>query len=321
MKQFDAIIFDLDGTLWDTTETCVRVWNQVADEMGVDHPHVTAEIMRGLTGKPHDQCIADFYNGLSQIQLDQLNRKTAVGDNEAIAREGGHIYAGVGDGLVRLKKRWPLMIVSNCQAGYIETFFDLTGFGPLFTDHECWGRTGRSKSDNLATIMERNGLRAPLVVGDTEGDGRAARDNGVPFAHVSYGFGQAQRPELVADDFGSLVTKLIALERTSMVEVRRYGEGVTSAAAWLAWSCTSSRTRGFHSDGFRHHVPPSNMPASSSLFSLHSAFPLAAARWRSASHDDIRAALHALNSSVPQQLVSSPLSVEMSTPRSRPVAS
>jgi phosphoglycolate phosphatase len=103
-----------------------------------------------------------------------------------------------------LAARYPLFIVSNCQAGYIEIFMASTGFAPLFRDHECWGNTGRPKADNLRALIARNGLRAPLFVGDTSGDEAAAAANGVPFVFASYGFGECGEPTAVVDSFRRL---------------------------------------------------------------------------------------------------------------------
>ncbi len=61
---------------------------------------------------------------------------------------------------------------------------------------------------NLASVIERNGLQAPLMVGDADGDEAAARFAGTPFAFVSYGFGQAVNPDYIFDSFGQLVSEL-----------------------------------------------------------------------------------------------------------------
>ena len=44
-------------------------------------------------------------------------------------------------------------------------------------------------------MARRNGLQAPIYVGDTAGDQQAARQAGVPFVFAQYGFGQAHQPD------------------------------------------------------------------------------------------------------------------------------
>lgn len=125
-----------------------------------------------------------------------------------IARLGGTLYPGVVEGLAQLRERYRLFIVSNCQVGYIETFYRLSGLGDLFDDYESFGNTGNPKGMNLASVIQRNGLRAPLMVGDADGDETAARFAGTPFAFVSYGFGRTVNPDYVFDSFATLVSSL-----------------------------------------------------------------------------------------------------------------
>jgi phosphoglycolate phosphatase len=104
-------------------------------------------------------------------------------------------------------RRVPLFIVSNCQAGYIETFLRWSA-GP-FIDFECWGNTGLPKADNLRRIIDRNGLRSPVLVGDTAGDQAAASACGVPFVYVDYGFGECREFERRFSSFEALTEWLL----------------------------------------------------------------------------------------------------------------
>lgn len=202
------MVFDLDGTLWDTSAACAQAWNEVLAEEGIDFRTITQEDVRVVTGKPHDDCIRITFADLPVAQVDRLIEATAVRDNEVIARLGGTLYPGVPSGLALLAERYRLFIVSNCQVGYIETFFRLSGLGDLFDDYESFGNTGNPKGMNLASVIERNGLQAPLMVGDADGDETAARFAGVPFAYVSYGFGQTLAPDYTFETFPVLVAGL-----------------------------------------------------------------------------------------------------------------
>lgn len=50
----DGIIFDVDGTLWDSTEIVAGAWNQAIIEEGITDVHLTGEILKGLFGKTMD---------------------------------------------------------------------------------------------------------------------------------------------------------------------------------------------------------------------------------------------------------------------------
>ena len=65
----------------------------------------------------------------------------------------------------------------------------------LFCDYEEWERTGLTKGENIRLVMERNGYRKAVYVGDTRKDQEAAQAAGIPFIHASYGFGKTEEPD------------------------------------------------------------------------------------------------------------------------------
>jgi phosphoglycolate phosphatase len=200
----DAVIFDLDGTLWDTSETCAAAWNRVTLELGLDGRLVTADDMRSVAGLSHLDAVRQVFDGLSEADVALISERSALEDNRALAEAGGILYAGVTEHVPRLGQAMPLLIVSNCQAGYIEIFLRTSGLSGYFVDFECWGNTQKSKGENLARVIARNGLRAPWFVGDTEGDWRAARENGVRFVHAAYGFGSVPECDARIATFGEI---------------------------------------------------------------------------------------------------------------------
>jgi phosphoglycolate phosphatase len=200
----DALIFDLDGTLWDTTQTCARAWNRVVARLGIPYRPIEAAEVRAVAGKSHIEAIRAVFTDLDEPVIESICRDTAHEDNRAIAEEGGEIYPGVLEQVPLYRKRAPLMIVSNCQSGYIEVFLEQSKLQTQFVDIECWGNTGATKAANLASIMARNGVRRPLFVGDTEGDHEAARAAGAAFVHASYGFGAVTACDHRIDCFDEL---------------------------------------------------------------------------------------------------------------------
>jgi phosphoglycolate phosphatase len=185
----DALIFDLDGTLWDTSETCAAAWNRVTRELGIEARSVTADDIRTVAGLPHTEGVRRIFNELREADVLRISERSQVEDNRALAESGGLLFPGVSERVPHLSATWPLMIVSNCQSGYIEVFLRTSGLVNHFADFECWGNTGRTKGENLASVIDRNRLRTPWFIGDTESDWLAARENGVHFVHAGYGFG------------------------------------------------------------------------------------------------------------------------------------
>ncbi|HEX6278183.1 MAG TPA: HAD family hydrolase [Polyangiaceae bacterium] len=197
----DALIFDLDGTLWDTCDTCAAAWNRVTRALGLAVREVTADDVRGVAGLPHTEGVRRVFDDLSEADVELVSERTQREDNRALAETGGTLYPGVSELVPRLGAALPLFIVSNCQAGYIEVFLETSGLTRYFADFECWGRTGRTKSENLRSLVDRNRLWTPWFVGDTEGDRNAARENGVRFAHAAYGFGKVSDSDARLETF------------------------------------------------------------------------------------------------------------------------
>ncbi len=190
MLKLDSLIFDLDGTLWDSTDGIIETWNELLKGYPEIDKVVTREEMAGNFGRPLPEIARRMFpDQTPQMQMQLMDE---CGDKEIVylTEHGGLLYPQTEEVLKRLSEKIPLFIVSNCQAGYIESFFEGNGMGSYFKDHECIGVTGLSKGENIRLIIERNGLRAPAYVGDTQGDADAARAAGVPFIYAAYGFGQ-----------------------------------------------------------------------------------------------------------------------------------
>lgn len=203
-----AILFDLDGTLWDAADAVSFAWNRTLDRVAPDiAARMTPARMRGYMGQSMEQIADDFLKEAPRERRLALLRQCCEEENAYVAEHGGILFPGLEDTLRELHGRYALGIVSNCQAGYIEAFFAHHGLQRYFDDYENPGRTGLLKADNIALVRSRNGYQPLLYVGDTQGDCDAAAEAGVPFVHAAYGFGRIDRrvPAITA------VTQLPAL--------------------------------------------------------------------------------------------------------------
>jgi phosphoglycolate phosphatase len=86
--------------------------------------------------------------------------------------------------------------VSNCQSGYIEVFFKISGMEHYFSGHQCYGTKNLPKADNIKDIINDHNLQAPVYIGDTMGDYNAATKAGVPFVFAAYGFGEVNEDQV-----------------------------------------------------------------------------------------------------------------------------
>jgi phosphoglycolate phosphatase len=191
----DAIIFDIDGTIWDSTEVVEKAWNLAAKKAGILDKHITAAELKALFGRPMEEIIDILFADETEEKKAELGPLCFEYEHAFLKKEPGKIYPGVEDMLKLLHGYYRLFIVSNCQAGYIETVLHATGFGPFFEDYACPGDTGLLKAENIRLIMERNGLKSAIYVGDTQMDAEACKKAGIPIIYAAYGFGKAEQPE------------------------------------------------------------------------------------------------------------------------------
>ena len=142
--------------------------------------------------------------------LDEETRQNIIDacseeEHRCLRRTPGTLYPELETTLAALSSRYPLFIVSNCEAGYIETFLEVTGLGKYFTDFECPGNTGLVKGPNNKLIIKRNHLSSPVYVGDTQGDKDSAVYAGIPFCYASYGFGSVDTWDYKIETFSDLL--------------------------------------------------------------------------------------------------------------------
>ena len=191
---YDSVIFDLDGTLWDSCQSVAESWRDTLAKWhgGLFVPGV--EDIQSIMGMTEEQIAEKLFSAYGPAALavcqDCIRRENAY-----IAAHGARLYPGVEELLRTLSLSRGLYIVSNCQQGYIECFLKYTGFARFFRDYECSGNTGLNKAENIRLVVRRNRLLHPVYVGDTRMDQASAAAAGLPFIHAAYGFGQVERPD------------------------------------------------------------------------------------------------------------------------------
>ncbi|WP_294384925.1 HAD family hydrolase [uncultured Clostridium sp.] len=203
--EFDGIIFDLDGTLWDSTAEVAKTWSTIISEYNINRKEVTVEDLKPCMGKLLDEIAKILLPDLDEKMQMKIMKECCDYENEYLGEYGATLYNKLEETLEKLAKDYKLFIVSNCQDGYIESFFKAHGLNKYFVDYECPGRTGLAKAENIKLIVERNNLKKPVYVGDTQGDANSAKAANVPFIYAKYGFGEVEEFENEIESFEDLL--------------------------------------------------------------------------------------------------------------------
>ena len=191
--KYESLIFDIDGTLWDSRALVAEGYNIQLKKEGLDHLCVTAEDLKPLFGKVMTE-IADVI--LASIdpkdRYDLMERCMETENNYLFENECKIGYPGVMETVEALSRQYRLFIVSNSQCGYPELCMDKLGLTPYIEGHMCFGDTGTSKGKTIRALMERHGIENAVYIGDTQGDYEATLEAGVPFIFAAYGFGDPE---------------------------------------------------------------------------------------------------------------------------------
>lgn len=201
----DSIIFDLDGTLWDATDGAAVIWNEVAGKYTEVTDIISADRLKALYGLPLEEIAVKLLPSVSRDTAIKIMRESTIKQCPYLEKTGGILFTGLEDTLIKLKEKYRLFIVSNCEEGYIQCFLKAHRLDQYFEDFEYPGRSGVLKADNIRLIMNRNQLLNPVYVGDTIGDAAASKKAGIPFIYARYGFGSVEDYDYVIDSFPELL--------------------------------------------------------------------------------------------------------------------
>ncbi len=206
-----GLIFDLDGTLWDSTGVIRPVWNEVLTSRG--RAALSEEDFAALMGLTKAEIAARVLPDRPESERVAVVDECFRAEQLVLARRGAMLYPRLRETLEELRGRCGLFLVSNCAPGYLDAFFTAHGLRGLFDDYETHGGTGLSKGGNIRLVCERNGLTRAWFVGDTASDAAAAAEAGLPFIFAAYGFGAVPEARWRIDSIEALPALMEDIER------------------------------------------------------------------------------------------------------------
>ncbi len=191
--KLNSLIFDIDGTLWDSRALVAEGYNIQLCREGYDHLCVDAEVLRPLFGKTMAAIADVILAEVPQPERYALMERCMDTENKYLAENECRIgYEGVKETLEILAKDYRLFIVSNAQCGYPELCIEKLGLGHLIEGHLCYGDTGTEKGETILELMRRHNIPSGVYIGDTQGDFEATLVADIPFIWAAYGFGNPE---------------------------------------------------------------------------------------------------------------------------------
>ena len=203
---FESLIFDIDGTLWDSRALVAKGYNVQLKEAGLEHIVIDADVLKTVFGKTMTEIADILFEELPAQERYPLLEKCMEQEDKILHADPCNIgYPKVKETLTELAKKHRLFIVSNSQSGYPQLCIEKMGLQGLIADHLCYGDTGTCKGETIKKLMADNQITSACYVGDTAGDMEAADHAGIPFIFCTFGFGNPDHYWKKIDSFEQLL--------------------------------------------------------------------------------------------------------------------
>lgn len=216
MKKYNAVLFDLDGTLLDTTEGVVAAVRKTILDNEFPIPDET--VLKSFVGPPMQKTMGEVFNLDKETALRVANE---FRENYKSTLFQARLYDGVSELLQSLRKSgWKIAVATNKShqnAVSILERFGILQYCDFAQGSDMEGKL--SKKDILERCIHVLGCNKNevVLVGDSIYDLQGAEQAGVDFAAVTYGFGfirgdevSSKRCVFVADDAVGLMQWLTA---------------------------------------------------------------------------------------------------------------
>ena len=213
MPHYDAILFDVDGTLIDSAPGILNTLEMVFRDMGVDLTNVN---LRRYIGPPLRKSFAEHFSDPAKIE--EATERYRMSYHEKGSHEGG-VYPGVPEMLRRLKDAGFTLCTATCKPTEVVTpILEEQGIAGYFA---FVGGASMDESRDTKTDVIRHVLRQPalqgkrvLMVGDRSDDMQGAANCGLDAAGVLYGYGSREElepfhPKLLVESCKELTDKLL----------------------------------------------------------------------------------------------------------------
>lgn len=214
MKKKQVLLFDLDGTLSDSSEGITKAVQVALRHFGIEEPD--REPLKRFIGPPLTMAFQHYYH------FNDADTKTAIQQYRKYYNTKGIFENVLYDGMKELlselhQKGYTLIVASSKPECYVETitkYFGVDGLFDFLAGSELDGRR-TDKQEVIRYALQKacvTDLSQALMIGDRHFDVTGAHQVGISAVGVCYGFGT--REELIqagADALADTVPQLRTL--------------------------------------------------------------------------------------------------------------
>lgn len=179
----ENLIFDLDGTLWQTTNSYPYAYHKLCEHYGTPEM-VSDDYILTCLGVKLDKFLPKLFPTVNFTEL--AFKAMAYSLEYVLAHPQGCCFEGVRETLEELSQKYNIYIVSNCLDDYVEAFMNISGTRDFIKGY--YTIQSGEKCDNISKIIKASKGKT-LLVGDSDDDYLAISDPySVLFCFASYGY-------------------------------------------------------------------------------------------------------------------------------------
>ncbi len=198
-----SVIFDLDGTLWDVTDSTYFSANQIANKYGLEK--ISKETICKVFGLNREESAKLYFPMIELNESVKLIDEIAVININNLKQTGGKLYPDIKNTLDKLYNEYDLYIVSNtAEIEYIKAFLISSNLKDYFKDYVAASSLKISKAEAIRKVIKENEIEKVVYIGDTIKDLEATQIAKVDFIQAKYGFGDDLNTKYYINEFKEL---------------------------------------------------------------------------------------------------------------------
>jgi pyrophosphatase PpaX len=182
-----GILFDLDGTLIDSSDVHLYSFLDALDALGIHRKPGVEEAFRRQVGKRFVDIVHSLYPELDQATVQKIREKKWEFTPKYLHLI--RVLPGVYDTLNELHGKYPMALVTSASRKFVQWVFGATNpslgmyFDAVVSAEDV--KHGKPNPEPFLLGAERLGVDDAVVVGDTDYDRIAAERAGFRFVHAS----------------------------------------------------------------------------------------------------------------------------------------
>ncbi len=188
MKKYKTIIFDLDGTLLNPKQGILKSVIGTIEQLGLEQ--LPEETINEFIGPPIQVSFQKYYNKTSEQAQAMAEIFRDLYKNKYLY--DAVVYDGIIELLSTLKQRYKLAIATYKREDYaidLLKYFNLAEYFDIIYGGD--NNNKLTKQDIILKCVDYLSCEPSecVMIGDTKSDGIAAKNLGLDFIAVTYGFG------------------------------------------------------------------------------------------------------------------------------------